>query len=122
MTEGLRREDGVPESRLVSTEHGRVPGARLVHPQCARGAVVGARGRGVLCEFEGAGFEGAADFEQLGVNLTILGPGEPMAMYHQRTIRRTSSCWPGRRSRSSRARSAPCGSGTSSTALREPIM
>jgi uncharacterized cupin superfamily protein len=41
------------------------------------------KGRGVLCEFEGAGFEGAADFVQLGVNLTVLSPGEPMAMYHR---------------------------------------
>jgi len=40
-------------------------------------------GRGVLCEFEGAGFEGALDFSQLGINLQRLEPGEPMAMYHQ---------------------------------------
>ncbi len=40
------------------------------------------KGRGVLCEFEGAGFEGAADFVQLGVNVTVLGPGEPLGMYH----------------------------------------
>jgi uncharacterized cupin superfamily protein len=40
------------------------------------------KGRGVLCEFEGAGIEGAADFLQLGINLTRLGPGQPMAMYH----------------------------------------
>ena len=39
-------------------------------------------GRGVLCEFEGAGFDGATDFAQLGINLTLLAPGEPMAMYH----------------------------------------
>ncbi|HZQ82871.1 MAG TPA: cupin domain-containing protein [Gaiellaceae bacterium] len=39
-------------------------------------------GRGVLCEFEGAGIEGAAGFEQLGVNLTLLEPGQPMSMYH----------------------------------------
>jgi uncharacterized cupin superfamily protein len=39
-------------------------------------------GRGVLCEFEGAGFAGAADFTQVGINLTRLSPGEPMAMYH----------------------------------------
>ena len=25
----------------------------------------------------------AADYLQLGVNLTLLGPGEPMAMYHR---------------------------------------
>jgi uncharacterized cupin superfamily protein len=36
----------------------------------------------VLCEFEGAGFEGATDFHQLGINLTLLAPGEPMSMYH----------------------------------------
>jgi uncharacterized cupin superfamily protein len=35
----------------------------------------------VLCDFEGSG-EGDTDFQQLGVNLTLLGPGEPMAMYH----------------------------------------
>lgn len=37
-------------------------------------------GRGAYCEFEG--FDGVADFSQLGINLTVLGPGEPMAMYH----------------------------------------
>jgi hypothetical protein len=39
----------------------------------------------VLCEFEGAGLagvEGATDFMQFGINLTLLGPGEPMSMYH----------------------------------------
>jgi uncharacterized cupin superfamily protein len=39
-------------------------------------------GRGVMCEFEGAELEGALDFAQLGINLTRLEPGEPMAMYH----------------------------------------
>jgi uncharacterized cupin superfamily protein len=39
-------------------------------------------GRGVLCEFEGAGFEGALDFHQLGINVQVLGAGEPMSMYH----------------------------------------
>ena len=29
----------------------------------------------MLCEFEGAGFEGEADFPQIGVNLLVLGPG-----------------------------------------------
>ncbi len=67
----------VPESELVATEHGLA----------AKGQgwfVVNARdkGRGVLCEFEGA-FEGAADFLQVGINLTVLRPGEPMAMYHR---------------------------------------
>ena len=39
-------------------------------------------GRGFLCEFEGFGSEDALDFTQLGINLTVLEPGEPMAMYH----------------------------------------
>jgi uncharacterized cupin superfamily protein len=37
-------------------------------------------GRGFLCEFEG--FDGRCDFQQFGINLTVLRPGEPMAMYH----------------------------------------
>jgi uncharacterized cupin superfamily protein len=74
----------VPESKLVVTEHGRVPTGQGWFVVNAREAQWWEReGRGVLCEFEGAGFEGATDFEQLGVNLTILGPGEPMAMYHR---------------------------------------
>ena len=36
-------------------------------------------GRGFYCEFEG--FDGV-DFPQFGINLTVLRPGEPMAMYH----------------------------------------
>jgi uncharacterized cupin superfamily protein len=39
-------------------------------------------GRGVLCEFEGAGVDGALDFEHLGINVTVLGPAEPMGLYH----------------------------------------
>jgi uncharacterized cupin superfamily protein len=74
----------VPESQLVSTEHGLVPKGQGWFVLNAREAQWWDRkGRGVLCEFEGAGFEGAADFVQLGVNLTVLGPGEPMAMYHR---------------------------------------
>jgi uncharacterized cupin superfamily protein len=34
-------------------------------------------GRGAYSEFEND-----VDFEQLGINLTVLGPGEPMSMYH----------------------------------------
>src|ERR1044072_9412040 len=74
----------VPQSELVATEHGLVPKGQGWFVLNAREAQWWERdGRGVLCEFEGAGFEGATDFEQLGVNLTILGPGEPMAMYHR---------------------------------------
>jgi uncharacterized cupin superfamily protein len=73
----------VPEAELVATERGLVPKGEGWFVLNAPEAQWWERdGRGVLCEFEGAGFEGATDFHQLGVNLTVLGPGEPMAMYH----------------------------------------
>ena len=76
----------VPEAELVSTEHGLVPKGQGWFILNARETQWWARDRrGVLCEFEGAGFEGATDFLQLGINLTRLGPGEPMAMYHRET-------------------------------------
>jgi uncharacterized cupin superfamily protein len=71
------------ESQLVPTERGLVPKGDGWFVLNARETQWWERkGRGVLCEFEGAGFEGATDFVQLGINLTLLGPGEPMAMYH----------------------------------------
>ena len=76
----------VPESQLVPTDHGLVPKGQGWFVVNARETQWWERkGRGVLCEFEGAGFEGAADFLQLGINLTVLSPGEPMAMYHWET-------------------------------------
>jgi uncharacterized cupin superfamily protein len=73
----------VSESPLEQTENGLVPKGQGWFVLNARETQWwDRRGRGVLCEFEGAGFEGAADFTQLGINLTVLGPGEPMAMYH----------------------------------------
>jgi uncharacterized cupin superfamily protein len=73
----------VPESQLISTAHGLVPQGHGWFVVNAREAQWWRReGRGVLCEFEGAGLEGAADFVQVGINLTVLGPGEPMSMYH----------------------------------------
>jgi uncharacterized cupin superfamily protein len=73
----------VPEAELVSTEHGLVPKGEGWFVLNAKETQWWERpGRGFLCEFEGAGFEGATDFHELGVNLTLLGPGEPMAMYH----------------------------------------
>jgi hypothetical protein len=74
----------VPEAQLVSTEHGLVPkGQGWFVLNACKTHWWERKGRGVLCEFEGAGFEGATDFLQLGINLTVLGPGEPMAMYHR---------------------------------------
>ena len=36
-----------------------------------------AEGRPAICDFEGE-----AEFSQLGINMQVLGPGQPMAMYH----------------------------------------
>ena len=73
----------VPESKLVPTERGLVPTGEGWFVLNARETQWWERdGRGVLCEFEGAEVEGATGFHQLGINLTRLGPGEPMSMYH----------------------------------------
>jgi len=73
----------VPEAELVPTPNGLVPKGQGWFILNARDTHWRQRdGRGVFCEFEGAGFEGATDFEQLGINLTILQPGQPMSMYH----------------------------------------
>jgi uncharacterized cupin superfamily protein len=73
----------IPEAELVSTERGLVPKGEGWFVLNARDTQWWERpGRGVLCEFEGAGFEGATDFHQLGINLTRLEPGQPMSMYH----------------------------------------
>ena len=68
----------VPESRLESTEHGLVHkegGWFVLNAREARWRQ--APGRGAVCIFEGE-----RDFSQIGINLFMLGPGEPMAMYH----------------------------------------
>jgi len=71
----------VPESRLESTEHGLVPkgdGWFVLNARKARW--LHGPGRSAICEFEGA-FEGEQDLLQLGINLNVLEPGVPMAMY-----------------------------------------
>jgi uncharacterized cupin superfamily protein len=68
----------VPESPLESTEHGLVPegdGWFVLNAREARWRH--AEGRGAVCIFSGE-----PEFPQVGVNLFVLGPGEPMAMYH----------------------------------------
>jgi uncharacterized cupin superfamily protein len=71
----------VPEAPLEQTEHGLVPKAEGWFVVNAREASwINREGRGVLTEFEG--LKGEADFSQLGINLRVLGPGEPMSMYH----------------------------------------
>jgi uncharacterized cupin superfamily protein len=74
----------VPRAKLVPTERGLVPRGEGWFVLNARETQWWERpGRGVLCEFEGAGIEDTTDFHQLGINLTLLGPGEPMGMYHR---------------------------------------
>src|SRR6266699_1679293 len=68
----------VPESPVESTEHGLVPkedGWFVLNAREARWWH--APGRSAVCDFEGE-----PGFSQLGINLSVLGPGEPMAMYH----------------------------------------
>jgi uncharacterized cupin superfamily protein len=71
----------VPEAPLEQTEHGLVPKGQGWFVVNARdGAWHDRPGRGARSRFEG--FEGAAEFSQLGINIRVIGPGEPMAMYH----------------------------------------
>ena len=68
----------VPEARFEETDTGLVqagPGWFVVNARDARWRQ--AEGRGAVCPF------GDDDeFAQVGVNLFVLGPGEPMGMYH----------------------------------------
>jgi len=68
----------VPEAKLKETEHGLVPegeGWFVLNARDARWRH--AEGRSAVCLLEGD-----ADFKQLGLNPFVLGPGEPMSMYH----------------------------------------
>jgi uncharacterized cupin superfamily protein len=67
------------EARLEETEHGLVPagdGWFVVNAREARWRTI--EGIGADCIFEGE----SARFPQLGINLSVLEPGKPMAMYH----------------------------------------
>ena len=70
----------VPAASLSQTEHGLVPAGEgwfVLNARDARWSH--APGRSAVCEFEG---EGTAAFAQLGVNLSVLEPGQAMARYH----------------------------------------
>jgi uncharacterized cupin superfamily protein len=68
----------VPEAPLEQTEHGRIARGEGWFVLNARDAQWGDRGpRGVVCDFEAG-----QDWPQVGVNLFVLGPGQPMSMYH----------------------------------------
>jgi uncharacterized cupin superfamily protein len=71
----------VPESPLAQTEHGLEPAGNGWFVVNARDAPWVTRADRVgYCQFEG--FQGQADFSQVGINISFLAPGEPMAMYH----------------------------------------
>ncbi len=67
----------VPEAPLERTEQGLVPAGEGWFVLNARDARWRAGGRPAICAFEGE-----PRFEQLGLNLNVLAPGEPMSMYH----------------------------------------
>ena len=70
----------VPEAPLKRTENGLVPGEDgwfVVNAREARWKYAEGRGAGLS-------FDGWPDgyFPQVGINLWVLGPGEPIGMYH----------------------------------------
>jgi uncharacterized cupin superfamily protein len=68
----------VPEARLESTENGRVAKGDGWFVLNARdGRWYSREGRPALCDLEGD-----TEFPQLGINIQVLWPGQPMAMYH----------------------------------------
>ena len=67
----------VPEARLDETEYGQVPAGEgwfVVNAREARWRIDDMNAW--------TGFAGDARFEQVGINLCVLRPGDPMAMYH----------------------------------------
>jgi uncharacterized cupin superfamily protein len=68
----------VPEAKLEQTENGLVPNGDGWFVLNAReSAWRYAEGRPAICSFEGG-----PQFAQIGIHLNVLGPGQPMAMYH----------------------------------------
>ena len=68
----------IPEAQLEGTDAGRVAkgdGWFVLNAKDTRW--YHADGRAAHCDLEGD-----AEFDQLGINIVALGPGQPMAMYH----------------------------------------
>jgi mannose-6-phosphate isomerase-like protein (cupin superfamily) len=73
----------IPESKLRRTRHGLIPGGEGWFVLNLRDAMWRhAEGRGAV-SVALDDFEGRRTSAQLGVNVFVLGPGEPMAMYHR---------------------------------------
>src|SRR5207244_8308337 len=68
----------VPEASLRETDHGLVPDGEGWFVVNAGDARWFENELGGYC-----GFEGQPRFSQLGINLNVLPPGKPMAMYHR---------------------------------------
>jgi uncharacterized cupin superfamily protein len=72
----------VPEAPLEATEHGLVPaGDGWFVLNAGETRWWDREGQGVAGDFDG-GPEFPFAFPQLGIGVYVLGPGEPMAMYH----------------------------------------
>src|SRR5262245_1854849 len=68
----------VPEAPLEQTDTGLVPkGEGWFVLNAKESRWYHAEGRTAFCRFEGD-----VEFSQLGINVGVLGPGQPMAMYH----------------------------------------
>src|SRR5437762_7766764 len=68
----------VPEAPLEQTEHGLAAGSEGWFVVNARETGWWERpSRGLYCELEGK-----QEFPQLGINVQVLGAGQPMSMYH----------------------------------------
>jgi uncharacterized cupin superfamily protein len=74
----------VPEARIEQTAAGLVPAGVGWFVLNAREAHWRRReGRGHNLQLTGSSYaEAAANFSQIGIQLYVLGPGEPMSMYH----------------------------------------
>jgi mannose-6-phosphate isomerase-like protein (cupin superfamily) len=71
----------VPEAPFAETEEGLLPAGRGWFVLNARDARwFDRKGQGYA-----PGLQGMGDFAQLGLGLNVLGPGEPMTMYHWET-------------------------------------
>ncbi len=69
----------VPEAPLARSEQGLAPAGEgwfVLNAKDARWVHEGVGPK--LTFFEG----GAGRFEQIGINVSVMGPGEPMSMYH----------------------------------------
>ena len=104
------------EARLEQTDSGLKPatdGWFVVNVGETGWAVHDAFGSG--CTFEG----GDAQFKQLGINISVVEPGQPLCLYHEESAQEGFLVLVGRvRAARERARSGRSRPGTSSTARR----